>query len=779
MGNQKKPPFHKGLFFTALTSYLIVLLIPVLTGILIYLRTEETISREINRANKALLTQVQQEMDNYVRNIYRISLEIAFNAKLPDFLNRYADIPDSQRYKLVQLIQDFTLYAALSDSVDAFYVYVLSGNYVISNHVYAKAPLFHQMHDFSKDMGYDEWFARLNESHSGEFVRQENGKTVYIQSLPMNSDRSPAGNLVILVNHDKLQELLEGTRWTERGNTYILNSSNETISSSGSAPFRYDVLYEDLLQEQDTLIKEMDGTRVVLSYITSEHTDWKYISVLPYELFMEKAAYVRNLTIGGLLVCFILGIWMAWYFARRNVRPVREIVNLLRNKGEPITGEADNEFHFIRENLSATLEQFQDIRHRLENQKSALRSNFLARVLKGQLESDLPVEDTLASYDVHFPTDRFAVLLIYIEDYHGLFREDLKGDETERLFFVRHILTNIIEELVGVHYIGVMVEVDDMLACLVNSKTGELDPDDLQAIAEEAHRFIAEKFFIHFTGAISRVHEKISGIAAAYQEAVETMEYRIVIGSNRIHRQENTRNHGGEPKKYMYSIQVEQRFINTIKSGEIDEARQVLSTLFKQSREEVNLSVSMAKCLMFDMVGTMIKTLDELDLEQGRSNLPFDDAQMISGLMQSETMQQMEEKMLELLEFVCTHIDAKKQSRNVQLKDEVEQFILTHYSDSNLSISSIAEHFDMNPAYLSRFFKEQSGEGMVDFIHLTRIKEGKKCMENEGLTIAETAEKIGFVNSNSFIRTFKKYEGITPGKYKSIFHIKHEGGTKK
>jgi len=40
--------------------------------------------------------------------------------------------------------------------------------------------------------------------------------------------------------------------------------------------------------------------------------------------------------------------------------------------------------------------------------------------------------------------------------------------------------------------------------------------------------------------------------------------------------------------------------------------------------------------------------------------------------------------------------------------------------------------------------------------------------ENEGLRIKDLAELVGYNSSNTFIRIFRKYEGISPGKYFGI-----------
>ena len=73
----------------------------------------------------------------------------------------------------------------------------------------------------------------------------------------------------------------------------------------------------------------------------------------------------------------------------------------------------------------------------------------------------------------------------------------------------------------------------------------------------------------------------------------------------------------------------------------------------------------------------------------------------------------------------------------------------------------------MNPKYLSYVYKEATGDSLINLINRTRIDRAKDFLK-EDLSILATARRVGYGNSNAFIRIFKKYEGITPGRFKEI-----------
>lgn len=60
------------------------------------------------------------------------------------------------------------------------------------------------------------------------------------------------------------------------------------------------------------------------------------------------------------------------------------------------------------------------------------------------------------------------------------------------------------------------------------------------------------------------------------------------------------------------------------------------------------------------------------------------------------------------------------------------------------------------------------GEGIQDYINKIRLKQAKKLLLEQNLNLEQTANKVGYSNSNALIRVFKKYEGVTPGQFRDM-----------
>lgn len=100
-----------------------------------------------------------------------------------------------------------------------------------------------------------------------------------------------------------------------------------------------------------------------------------------------------------------------------------------------------------------------------------------------------------------------------------------------------------------------------------------------------------------------------------------------------------------------------------------------------------------------------------------------------------------------------------------ELSYQVMQYVNAHIN-GGLTVSGIADHFYMDRSTLSRRFRAEARCSLQEYIILKRISLAKTLL-SEGKNVTEACTLCGFQNYSNFIRTFKKYTGISPGKYKN------------
>ena len=94
------------------------------------------------------------------------------------------------------------------------------------------------------------------------------------------------------------------------------------------------------------------------------------------------------------------------------------------------------------------------------------------------------------------------------------------------------------------------------------------------------------------------------------------------------------------------------------------------------------------------------------------------------------------------------------------------EYIHSHY-DKKLFLEDVAQIVYMNPAYLSRLFKQEVGVSFTDYLRKVRIDASKKLLLDGYYNISEIAERTGFGSVKYFSFLFRRETGRTPTEYRN------------
>lgn len=99
------------------------------------------------------------------------------------------------------------------------------------------------------------------------------------------------------------------------------------------------------------------------------------------------------------------------------------------------------------------------------------------------------------------------------------------------------------------------------------------------------------------------------------------------------------------------------------------------------------------------------------------------------------------------------------------LIQECERYIHNNY-DKCITVADVARSIGTSPSYLSRIFKDETGDTIIHTINQKKIEKAKEYLDITNMKIYEIAVKLGFENITYFSRFFKKYTGISPKEYR-------------
>ncbi len=95
-----------------------------------------------------------------------------------------------------------------------------------------------------------------------------------------------------------------------------------------------------------------------------------------------------------------------------------------------------------------------------------------------------------------------------------------------------------------------------------------------------------------------------------------------------------------------------------------------------------------------------------------------------------------------------------------QVQDYVDASYMT-----DLRVENIAAQLHLNRRYLSRLFRQKTGQTIQNYILSVRMAEAVRCL-SEGLSVGESAERCGYADVFLFSKMFKRQFGISPAHWK-------------
>jgi YesN/AraC family two-component response regulator len=321
---------------------------------------------------------------------------------------------------------------------------------------------------------------------------------------------------------------------------------------------------------------------------------------------------------------------------------------------------------------------------------------------------------------------------------------------------LKNVVSGLIKEYVACH----VIEYKQCLyVCVIN-----IGKDEDQTALRSALHNIIQTFGYDFTYCrisigIGGVCRGLPNLTHSFNEAMTALQMRTdekqfqIIDSQQLSIQHN----------FYYSFVEENKIANLLKLREMEQLEQAVRTIVQTNREK-GVSHQSIQLLFSELFNTGCKYAADKGV---------DIKQLISASSQAQLRGQAdlalkdEDKIVTLLEFYrkLTDVIAKEEKKTLPLVSVIIKYIEENYGQ-DLYLEKLSEEFGVSSKYISRIFKEQTGTNLTDYISMIRIAKAKQLLLETDLPISEIGEKIGIFNRTTFLRTFKKFEGVSPMEYR-------------
>lgn len=195
------------------------------------------------------------------------------------------------------------------------------------------------------------------------------------------------------------------------------------------------------------------------------------------------------------------------------------------------------------------------------------------------------------------------------------------------------------------------------------------------------------------------------------------------------------------------------------KSGSGEKVKQYFQTLFEESLKQAKDSYEG----FVKPIVQFLRLLMQFEEEKYQSIKDILD-QIESDELLFFTLSEIYDVISNVISEICEankRISGSKQDLALKAKKIID----THYGE-NISLTYLADLFNVSQPYLSKIFKQEIGININSYITQVRMEKAKYLLEATDKKIFEIAQLVGYEEQNYFTKVYKKHMGVSPSDYR-------------
>ncbi|WP_223830167.1 helix-turn-helix domain-containing protein [Paenibacillus arenilitoris] len=739
-----------------LISYILVLLLPTIIILVYYYPYSAKIAKDKEMDWNAHVTeQFMTSMDIFTRYVYDLPTELLQNRDL----KLYAAMEND--YQRIVIANEMKKYNATDDFIDNTLLYVKNIGYL-----FAKTGSVYNVDDFARrGVGYyyenwphEEMFRQLDRlvlpavrPAEDVIVPGSNRMRMltFLLPLPLGGENSP-GAVLILVKEETVIRMMKSVSESYSGDFFVFDEKGNRLVSSDAAAFGNSDEFRALVARlgesgsgSDTY--RIDGQDVIVSYNVSEKNGWQYVSLLPVSESLESIRAIQRNTVVLVLLILLAEVVVIYVSIRKNYHPIKKLVSLATDVFEPREPKRMNEIETIQYALDRLSSANSKLDESVRRTLPIMRDNLLFELASGHFEDWESFRREAAEYGVAIegPLVTAAVLSFEPGGEDGLGVAEHCRSAEGRL-----------PEGANGYFFKSIYKQEMIFVC---SHAADFP---LKSYLDGVRRELAARTGMQPLIGIGTPQsaDRPEGVHLSYLQAARTAEHlRIRKHDAMLVFNEIEVSQTGAVSYFAELLQSLEMAILKNDAGVVESVMDRIIDYFGSD----GMPPHMVRTVYLNTISVILNGLTRFRPDDG-SLLMLTDA----AFQQRYTIGQMAGIMRESCGKLCDIIRATLPSSRTASREEIVAVIEKHGMDHDFSLQKMADHFGMSLSGFSYHFKKTMGQNFKEYIDRLRIQKSSQLLRSTDETLDSVAQQVGYSNTSSFIRAFKKIVGTTPGQYR-------------
>lgn len=748
-----------------LVYYLLILALPLSTGLYIYQQAFKQSESETKLYNEAILNEVRDIMDTRWREIDGIASQLAFNPRLNSVLN-ITDFSESRSdfYRVYDFVNNLPRYKLTNKWITEVFVFFRKTNITVSSGsaVYNYEQYYNEWFQYG-NLAPEQWQQMLwGTRHNREFkpelsvsINREKLMVVpYLQTVPFETTNNDAC-LLILVNLNEIHNLLKRVNIGDSGIVFIRDKDGQVITSyqGTKSIVKPAEMTEAVLQRGS--FKTAHGESMIVMETKSTSDDWSYVAVMPENIVLSKVQFIKKTTWIITIFSVLLAMLMAFVFSYRNTRQIRSFLHRMASTFQTDRNPSQNEYEDIEHAAVQLIRANQELQMKVKEQQPLMEAAFLRRLFYGEqvevgeLEKFLP---DLAAV----PSPPYVTMMIRVDSYSDIPVTGMEEERNASRILIKQHLKKKLDQTCLFYDIN-----DELLAVFITlpgTDKQQIKPDLDEQIRQWSETWSGQYGIKPFFG-LSGIHTDIEHSVVSFQQAdqaVNFMKYdkdRTMMWYDEIT--------GAHSDQFYFPLEIEFRLIRLLKAGSVEETKKVLVSLYEENMKQRDLSLETKRKWLEAMKGALLREADRLEAPAG----------VLEDLDEIDNASNIEEMFYALRHAyvrAATAVSDEEQKFKQAIHKDYLVFLEQNYSNSELNLSMMSERFRVSESYLYHYFKDNIGKSFAVYLEELRLNKSCELLAGNVVAVKDIAATVGYNSDSSFRRAFKRFIGVTPTEYKQL-----------